>query len=163
MAKNDAMQFHQRLYRLTMRLTSRRSQPPLALSVPLSRFTPRVGGGSAFFVRLLDYAKSYRHFLADIGCGHFSICFHVDSVACPAFILFCLSDEVIGRASRFHVPNRQARQRPFVVYRSFVRCSLVRFASGSPTLSRQDDSVRHCEFVCSGACGLVSYVLLLIR
>ena len=28
--------------------TSRRSQPPLALSVPLSRFTPRVGGGSAF-------------------------------------------------------------------------------------------------------------------
>jgi len=33
------------------RLTSRRSQPPLALSVPLSRFTPRVGGGSAFYVR----------------------------------------------------------------------------------------------------------------
>jgi hypothetical protein len=31
----------------------RRSQPPLALSVPLSRFTPRVGGGSAFFVRPL--------------------------------------------------------------------------------------------------------------
>src|SRR5437764_14118003 len=30
---------------------SRRSQPPLALSVPLSRFTSRVGGGSAFFVR----------------------------------------------------------------------------------------------------------------
>jgi hypothetical protein len=34
------------------RLTSRRSQPPLALAVPLSRFTSRVGGGSAFFVRL---------------------------------------------------------------------------------------------------------------
>src|ERR1035437_6516983 len=33
------------------RLTSRRSQPPLALAVPLSRFTPRVGGGSAFYVR----------------------------------------------------------------------------------------------------------------
>src|ERR1039458_2671121 len=30
---------------------SRRSQPPLALAVPLSRFTPRVGGGLAFFVR----------------------------------------------------------------------------------------------------------------
>ena len=29
------------------------SQPPLALAVPLSRFTPRVGGGSAFFVRRL--------------------------------------------------------------------------------------------------------------
>src|SRR5271168_5305684 len=35
------------------RLTSRRSQPPLALSVPLSRFTSQVGGGSAFFVRRL--------------------------------------------------------------------------------------------------------------
>ena len=35
----------------TSRLTERRSQPPLALSVPLSRFTSRVGGGSAFFVR----------------------------------------------------------------------------------------------------------------
>jgi hypothetical protein len=33
------------------RSLSRRSQPPLALSVPLSRFTSRVGGGSAFFVR----------------------------------------------------------------------------------------------------------------
>ena len=32
---------------------SRRSQPPLALSVPLSRFTPRVGGGSAFYVSRL--------------------------------------------------------------------------------------------------------------
>jgi len=30
--------------------TSRRSQPPLALAVPLSRFASRVGGGSAFFV-----------------------------------------------------------------------------------------------------------------
>ena len=33
--------------------TSRRSQPPLALSVPLSRFASQVGGGSAFFVRPL--------------------------------------------------------------------------------------------------------------
>src|ERR1035437_585861 len=30
---------------------SRRSQPPLALAVPLSRFASRVGGGSAFYVR----------------------------------------------------------------------------------------------------------------
>ncbi len=29
---------------------SRRSQPPLALSVPLSRFTSQVGGGLAFYV-----------------------------------------------------------------------------------------------------------------
>ena len=32
-------------------LTSRRSQPPLALAVPLSRFASQVGGGSAFYVR----------------------------------------------------------------------------------------------------------------
>jgi hypothetical protein len=37
----------------------------LALSVPLSRFTPRVGGGSAFFVRLLE---RMRIFIA-ICCG----------------------------------------------------------------------------------------------
>jgi len=37
----------------TSGLTSRRSQPPLALAVPLSRFTSRVGGGSASFVRRL--------------------------------------------------------------------------------------------------------------
>jgi len=41
-------------------LTSRRSQPSLALLVPLSRFTPRVGGGSAFFVRMK------KHFLVGI-------------------------------------------------------------------------------------------------
>jgi hypothetical protein len=37
----------------------------LALAVPLSRFTSRVGGGSAFFVRLLE---RMRIFIA-IGCG----------------------------------------------------------------------------------------------
>ena len=46
-----------------MRLTSRRSQPPLALSVPLSRFTPRVGGGSAFFVRPLRTSQTMRSLL----------------------------------------------------------------------------------------------------
>src|ERR1022692_4326859 len=43
--KRDAFPAAQRLSS-----TSRRSQPPLALAVPLSRFTSRVGGGSAFFV-----------------------------------------------------------------------------------------------------------------
>ena len=42
---------HNMIMKIAIRLTSRRSQPPLALSVPLSRFTSRVGGGSAFFVR----------------------------------------------------------------------------------------------------------------
>jgi len=38
---------------------SRRSQPPLALAVPLSRFTSRVGVGSAFFVDMADYDYEY--------------------------------------------------------------------------------------------------------
>ena len=42
-------------------LTSRRSQPPLALAVPLSRFTPRVGGGSAFFV-------SFKNMISRVYC-----------------------------------------------------------------------------------------------
>ena len=32
----------------------------MALAVPLSRFTPRVGGGSAFYVRPLDHAMRFR-------------------------------------------------------------------------------------------------------
>ena len=42
-------------------LTSRRSQPPLALSVPLSRLTSRVGGGSAFYVRRLYVYETTSH------------------------------------------------------------------------------------------------------
>ena len=34
--------------------TQQLTQPPLALSVPLSRFTSRVGGGSAFYVTHVD-------------------------------------------------------------------------------------------------------------
>jgi hypothetical protein len=33
------------------------SQPPLALSVPLSRFTPQIGSGSAFFIRRYEESK----------------------------------------------------------------------------------------------------------
>jgi hypothetical protein len=53
-------------------LTSRRSQPPLALSVPLSRFASQVGGGSAFYVRPLTHAMRFLPFilmLALFGCG----------------------------------------------------------------------------------------------
>ena len=38
----------------------------MARSVPLSRFTPRVGGGSAFFVRPLDTMKTIRAFIIGI-------------------------------------------------------------------------------------------------
>src|SRR5450759_570090 len=43
---------------------SRRSPPPLALSVPLSRFTSRVGGGSAFCVRRLHTMRTFIIFLS---------------------------------------------------------------------------------------------------
>jgi hypothetical protein len=36
-------------------MTPNKSPEPLALAVPLSRFTSQVGGGSAFFVRPLDH------------------------------------------------------------------------------------------------------------
>ena len=39
------------------------TQPPLALAVPLSRFTPRVGGGSAFFVGgIARYAQDHQDY-----------------------------------------------------------------------------------------------------
>jgi hypothetical protein len=54
----------------------------LALAVPLSRFTPRVGGGSAFFVRLRGYANIQNHrriFSTSIFGGSYSV------VGCLAF------------------------------------------------------------------------------
>jgi hypothetical protein len=46
-------------------------RPPLALSVPLSRFTSRVGGGSAFVVRHhLDAPVIVLISLLVVGCGH---------------------------------------------------------------------------------------------
>src|ERR1039457_7300691 len=38
--------------------SQQRSQPPLALAVPLSRFPSRVGGGSAFYVRHHGHATN---------------------------------------------------------------------------------------------------------
>jgi hypothetical protein len=40
---------------------SRRSQPPLALSVPLSRFTSRVGGGSATLGKEEAFSSTQKH------------------------------------------------------------------------------------------------------
>ncbi len=50
-------------------LTSRRSQPPLALSVPLWRFTSRVGGGSAFYVSHADHPPNENP--GRLRCWHF--------------------------------------------------------------------------------------------
>ena len=46
---------------------SRRSQPPLARSVPLSRFTSRVGGGSAFYV---DHPHRSHEGVTSLGIGY---------------------------------------------------------------------------------------------
>ena len=51
-------------------LTSRRSQPPLALMVPQPRFTSRVGGGSALVVRH-RMRTLHRYMQSDFG----DICF----------------------------------------------------------------------------------------
>jgi hypothetical protein len=45
----------------------------LALSVPLSRLTPRVGGGSAFFVRRRDKMKLLRKILYGLLFGCFAL------------------------------------------------------------------------------------------
>src|ERR1039458_8992990 len=58
--------------KMSFHTASRRSQPPLALSVPLSRFTSRVGGGSAFFVRHRSpYEDIYMAFDSGVGSGVF--------------------------------------------------------------------------------------------
>jgi hypothetical protein len=44
--------------KLSFHTGSRRSQPPLAFAVPLSRLTSRVGGGSAFYVRQQDTTQN---------------------------------------------------------------------------------------------------------
>ena len=49
--------------------SQQRAQPPLARSVPLSRFTSRVGGGSAFFVRLLRAYDHEIHFSLPLDSG----------------------------------------------------------------------------------------------
>ena len=65
-------------------LTSRRSQPPLALAVPLSRFTPRVGGGSAFYVRRLrEKSRLMRRYMNF--CQFFWICLSSFPLALATF------------------------------------------------------------------------------
>src|ERR1035437_7025686 len=55
--------------KMSFHTVSRRSQPPLALAVPLSRFTSRVGGGSAFYVRphLSVIMKPVRYIVGAVG------------------------------------------------------------------------------------------------
>src|ERR1017187_3800662 len=94
------------------RLTSRRSQPPLAPSVPLSRFASPVGGGSAFYVRCHRAKKGSKK--------------GVKKVSVPAIVEYCLDSQVrgesIGDMARklrvqypgaiYHVINRGDRREP---------------------------------------------------
>ena len=65
----------------------------MALSVPLSRFTSRVGGGSAFFVRRMRHSVSFRLLVWTIGGFLFALVgiftpglnFAVDFLSYPAF------------------------------------------------------------------------------
>src|SRR4051812_32063073 len=50
-----------------LHLTMRWSQPPLALSVPLSRFTSRVGGGSAWSLGIMRIFRPKRFRLVIAG------------------------------------------------------------------------------------------------
>jgi len=68
---------------VTCGLTSRRSQPPLALAVPLSRFTSRVGGGSAFYVR--------QHRAHEEISGHFGWLDFRRRIGDVCHFLFCLA------------------------------------------------------------------------
>ena len=68
--------------------TQQLTQPPLALSVPLSRFASRVGGGSAFFVRHRGGAAFFAQDLA--GVGHLYIAQRVFVVAQFAFLQDCV-------------------------------------------------------------------------
>jgi hypothetical protein len=59
------------------------TQPPLALAVPLSRFTSQVGGGSAFFVRPLRTTMK-KHCCTDMTEAVTSSCEqHPDRFDCP--------------------------------------------------------------------------------
>jgi len=58
----------------------------LALSVPLSRFTPRVGGGSAFYVRHHCVMESKKPRLPDEGLAKFCIIAGWAMVVLPLFL-----------------------------------------------------------------------------
>jgi hypothetical protein len=58
----------------------------LALAVPLSRFTPRVGGGSAFFVR-----RHYRATISRVGCLIQTMKYHIANIVLLALLFTACS------------------------------------------------------------------------
>jgi hypothetical protein len=74
----------------------------LALSVPLSRFTSRVGGGSAFYVRPLCMRQIFPEFIR-MRRRWFLIVLAVVSVACLFFaaVRFHSAVEIVGFAVDF--------------------------------------------------------------
>jgi len=89
----------------------------MALSVPLSRFTPRVGGGSAFFVRrLATMTLDTRHILAKftlwfgLFCVWLTLVTFLTTISCIALSHWLLQFEQV---------------RALVEHRSFLRVVLV--------------------------------------
>jgi hypothetical protein len=115
----------------------------LALAVPLSRFTPRVGGGSAFFVRRLARMKNITIFflasmiLAGIGCWL--------SPLSTAFILAAIAWGVIYLVLRFACWKSKSSWLPSLVFWLVVivgmRCSLSWIFPGVRTGSVEDWSL----------------------
>ena len=66
---------------MTFRYILDMSQPPLALAVPLSRFTSRVGGGSAFYV---DHPHRLPEGVTALGIGYGT--FILDPTAVRGFL-----------------------------------------------------------------------------
>jgi len=89
----------------------------LALAVPLSRFTPRVGGGSAFFVRRHGYGFDRPNVTDDVECFRFHHRFAWIISRVVAHLR--LSFGFVGRSN----PNFLADSRPHHMYR--VICAFV--------------------------------------
>jgi len=121
----------------------------LALAVPLSRFTSRVGGGSAFFVRPLVHTELQSHFrhptikltiwvsvlcllptLANWGGWHFPLpylLFPLPCLVCDALHVLSWSHSFIWISVILgcQMPVYAALLRFFHTWRTFALCALV--------------------------------------
>jgi hypothetical protein len=139
------------------RLTSRRSQPPLALSVPLTRFTSLVGGGSAFFVRRrYTIVRFTVHILDDDEPAHTQICVAErdysagqDSyVSAEEFIAFGRAlqsfPQTRGHEAVFESGSRDSRYSCFIRLRAFER-DLSGHAAFEVEMSNHAVGASHCS------------------
>ena len=131
---------YQKPHRAWRGVSSRRSQPPLALAVPLSRFTSRVGGGSAFFVRpICKYNPK-----ASLDCSICQSAFGLCSCLRPAQCAWAISSDDRGgiifilrfirrghRSEHLTRIHRQAHKTPSVVVHGEAGSFMPIFGSGA--------------------------------